>query len=123
MTHADALVCVFSTTTLEAFLAETPVVFIGKTAHLESLEDTSPERDMADNRPWEQFLHLSELVTSGTVPVSRSAGELISHVRAALDHPKLGAALRARFALEECGPTDGRAGVRIAKQLLALIDV
>jgi hypothetical protein len=118
--HADALACVFSTTTLEAFLVDCPVVFASWTAHLDAAPgaDGGPVGD--HQRAWDEFAHLREMVQAGAVRVGRSMPELVGHVRAYLDDPSLEREARLRFAQRECGPTDGHAGERVGRALLDL---
>jgi hypothetical protein len=42
----------------------------------------------------------------------------VEHIRTYLREPGLHSAARRRLALEECGPSDGHAGERIADRLL-----
>lgn len=119
---SDVLVCVFSTTTLEAFLADRPVVFASWTAHLPEGESGAKVRrpDGLAQRPWDEFVHLRELVDAGAVRVGRSLPELVGHTRRYLNDPGLDREQRRHFAHAECGMTDGYSGERVAARLLAL---
>jgi hypothetical protein len=98
--HCDVLVNVFSTTTLEAFAVDRPVVMIDSKA-------------MA-------YEHMARVLELGAAPVARSDGELLDHVRRYLAHPEDQRAERAAIAAEELGPPGGRSGRRIAGLLLEL---
>ncbi len=120
--HCDLLTCLFSTTTLEAFVAGRPVVFATWTAHLES--QNAPAGDQPDGdpqRPWHEFTHIRQVVESGAVPVAASLPALVDAIAATLENPARGAAQRDAVARAECGPTDGHAGTRIADGVLSLV--
>jgi len=133
--HGDVLVNVFSTTTLEAFLADTPVVTVSPTAHLSEADGAGPDGGGDDEaadpirtadggyRAWHEFTHLRELVHGGGVRIAESMPDLTANVRAYIERPELDRAERLAVARTECGPTDGRAGARIGDFLLGLMDV
>jgi hypothetical protein len=122
LASCDVLACVFSTTTLEAFIANRPVVFGTWTAHLERTDGAEPadQPDGSAQRPWHEFAHMREVVDSGAVPVADSMPALVDAIAAALADPEHGAEARRAIARRECGPTDGRSGERIADGMLAL---
>lgn len=111
LTHADVLVNVYSTTTLEAFLVDTPVVFAG--GWVGPAVDGEP-----DPRTYGSYEHLREIVQAGAVCVAATPAELLEHVAAYLADPGLDRAERERFARRETGPADGRAGERTANLIL-----
>ncbi len=113
--YCDALVNVFSTTTLEAFIFDRPVVMAGPQAHLyrsEQLESASAELN------WGEFAHLEPVVKSGAPAVAHSREALVREIGECLAHPEARRALREVVVREECGPTDGYAGRRTAMFLL-----
>ncbi len=111
--HCDVLVNAFSTTTLEAFLLDKPVVLLSDEAHRAAgLTDSSPE-----SRPFHLDTHMQSSL--GAVKVARSFEELIEHVDAYLEDPSLDAQARSRLAEVECGPLDGRRAEHIGRYLLA----
>jgi hypothetical protein len=112
LANADVVVNVFSTTTLEAFMLDRPVVFVGSS-------DAAARPGDPDQRAYTRYTHLAELVGAGAARTSRSLDELVEHVRTYLHDPSLERDQRRRFALQECGPTDGYAGERVARLLLA----
>jgi len=111
LTHADVLVNVYSTTTLEAFLADTPVVFAG--GWVGPGVDGEP-----DPRTYSSYEHLREIVAEGAVQVAATPGQLVEHVARYLADPSLERAQRERFARRETGPADGRAAERTADLIL-----
>lgn len=98
--HCDVLVNVFSTTTLEAFAVDRPVVMIESKATV--------------------YEHMALVLESGAAPVASNEEQLIAHVRRYLAHPEHERAERRRIAEQELGPADGRSGERIAATLLEL---
>ena len=113
--HCDVLVNVFSTTTLEAFLLDRPVVMALPDPNMGEYDRIS----QADPRRWNAFAHLKPLVDSGAARVARSHDELVEQVRAYLADPSLDRERRRQMADLECGPMDGHAGERTARLLLA----
>lgn len=115
--HCDVLVNVFSTTTLEACLADRPVVL------LTAASATSDEPGTFEHtRDYETFEHMRTLVGARAARVARSLDEMVAHVRSYLADPSLEREGRAAVAAAELGPTDGRAGERIGLRLLGLIE-
>jgi CDP-glycerol glycerophosphotransferase (TagB/SpsB family) len=111
--HCDVLVNAFSTTTLEAFLLDKPVVLISDEAHRAAgLSDLSPE-----SRPFHLDTHMQS--SFGAAKVARSFPELVEHVRAYLEDPSIDAPARRQLAEAECGPIDGRRAEHIGRYLLA----
>jgi len=99
--NCDVLVNVFSTTTLEAFLLDRPVVLVNPTG-----------------RAFAEFAHIRRVAKGNAALVADSPAQAVEHIRAYLREPARHSAARRRVALEECGPADGHAGERIARQLL-----
>jgi len=98
--HCDVLVNVFSTTTLEAFAVDRPVVMIESKATV--------------------YEHMALVLESGASPVASSERELLEHVRRYLADPSAEREQRAAISAQELGPGDGRSGERIAGLLLEL---
>lgn len=113
--HCDVLVNVFSTTTLEGFLLDRPVVMALPDPDLGEYPRNSY---IEDPRRWESFVHLRPLVESGAARIARSPDEVLEHVSAYLANPSLERDRRSRVAWLECGPTDGHAGARTAGYML-----
>jgi CDP-glycerol:poly(glycerophosphate) glycerophosphotransferase len=99
--NCDVLVNVFSTTTLEAFLLDRPAVLVNPTG-----------RDFAE------YAHIRSVAQGKAALVAHSPAQAVEHIRTYLREPALHSEARRRVALEECGPSDGHAGERIAGQLL-----
>jgi hypothetical protein len=120
MKHCDVLVNIFSTTTLEAFLLDRPVVLVGSGAPLAEAADPL-EEEAAEPGLWHEYTHLRPVVEAGAARTAGSMPELVALVRAYLDRPELDHDRRLGVARAECGPTDGRAGARIGRYLLGLM--
>lgn len=121
ISYCDVLVNVFSTTTLEAFLADRPVVLVSTDAHLLSGDPAEPGPDgLPGPRAVTSYAHMREVVDAGAAEVARSLDELPGLVDECLRDPGRRAAARRRVAAVECGPADGRAAERVAAHLLEL---
>ena len=119
MAASDVVVNVFSTTTLEAFLLDRPVVLVSQTAHLPA---PAADATATQERRWDAYAHQLGVIEAGAVRVAGSSAELLEHVRAYLADPSLERAERARVVDTELGPADGRAGDRIADAVLRVLD-
>jgi hypothetical protein len=119
MKHCDALINMFSTTTLEAIANDRPVVMIGRSAYLSS---ASGMRQSAADFDWEEFEHLRPITDNQAAQPARSWEEVVSAVRTYLDDPARDRQGRQRIADTELGPLDGRSGSRAASHLLDLLD-
>lgn len=116
VTHCDVLVNAFSTTTLEAFLVDRPVVLV-------SADAAGPGPGGASEpRRFEEDTHIQALVDRGAARVAGSLDELVDLVRLYLERPELDREARVAAAEEECGPADGRSALRVAGELLELLD-
>lgn len=115
--HCDVLVNVYSTTTLEGFLLDRPVVMAAPAGGFGSYQASS----VSDPRLWDEFVHLAPLVAGGASQIASSPEELVDHVRSYLAHPEMHRQQRLEIARLECGPTDGHAGERTAAALLEAI--
>jgi hypothetical protein len=106
----------FSTTTVEACLVDTPVVQVTQHAY-----DPPDERFTSGRRQvWPEYIHMRRVVEIGAARTAASPQELVEHAAAYLADPSLDRAARADAARVECGPTDGHAGERLATLLLNL---
>jgi hypothetical protein len=114
--HADVLVNMFSTTTVEACLADTPVVQVSQHAY-----DPPDERFTSGKREiWPQYIHMRRVVEIGAARTAETPEQIVALAAAYLDDPSLDRDARADAARVECGPTDGHAGERLAQLLLDL---
>jgi CDP-Glycerol:Poly(glycerophosphate) glycerophosphotransferase len=111
--NCDVLVNVFSTTTLEAFLVDRPVVLVTSDLDAE-VAGTETQREFDD------YEHVRSVMAERAARVARSLPELMDHVRAYLADPSLDRDGRSRVAVRELGPTDGFAGRRVGESLLRL---
>ncbi len=114
LAHCDVLVNAFSTTTLEAFLLDKPVVLVSDEAHRAAgLTDSS-----AESRPFHLDTHMEPVVASGAAPVATTFEELVGHVADCLKDDSRNAEARRSVAEAECGPNDGRRAEEIASYLV-----
>jgi len=114
--RADVLVNMFSTTTVEACLCDTPVVQVTQHAY-----DPPDERFTSGRRQtWPQYIHMRRVVEIGAARTAESPEQLVSLAATYLADPALDREARIDAARVECGPTDGHAGERLAERLLDL---
>lgn len=110
--HADVVVNLASTLTLDAALCDRPVVNIAF--------DLSPERSFQEpiDQYYSEYDHYRTVVESGAVSLARSSEELLAQVAACLRDPGLGREGRRRLVDLWCGPFDGGSGWRLAAAIL-----
>lgn len=114
MGHADVVLNIASTITLDAAAFDTPVVNI--------------VFDGRDNLPWEdscrrfyQFDHYRRVVATGGVAMAHDVEELVQQVNTYLLDASMHRQGRERIVREQFWRLDGLAGQRVAEQLLALL--
>ena len=110
--HADVVVNVASTISLEACIFDTPVVNICFDGPEESPYVKSARR-------YYSFTHYVNITSRGAVRVATSPAELVDAVAAYLANPTLDAAGRRQVVLDQCQFTDGRSAERVANLVLA----
>lgn len=115
--HADVIVNLASTLTLDAALCDRPVVNIDM--------DLSPERsfEVPISQYYTDYDHYRTVMESGAVRLACSPEELMAHVSAYLRDPGLEREGRRRLVDLWCGPFDGQAGSRLAAALLSRMRV
>jgi hypothetical protein len=113
--HADVVVNLASTLTLDAATCDRPVV--------NTDFDLAPDRSFAETigQYYTRYDHYRTVVESGAVRLARSPEELLAHVTACLQDPSLEREGRRRVVDLWCGPTDGGSGRRLAAALLSRI--
>lgn len=116
--HADVLVTLFSTLVLEACLQDTPVINI--------CYDPPLSQPIAGLRPRPIIVDMNQpqnirVRASGGSRLAHSEEELTDLINLYLQNPGLDRAERQKLAEQECGPTDGEAGERIAQFILSLL--
>lgn len=109
--HADVVVNVASTITIEACIFDTPVVNI----NFDGPED-SPYVKSA--RRYYSFTHYLNITSRGAVRVAASPDELVSDVAAYLVDPSLDAAGRKQVVFDQCQFIDGRSAERVVRLVL-----
>ena len=103
LAHSDVVVNVFSSTTLEAFLLDRPVVMV--------CVDDDSSRALG-------YTHLQPVLHAAAI--ARSLDQVIDGISRYLAEPALHREQRAAVARSECGKPDGRAGRRTGSILARL---
>jgi hypothetical protein len=111
LSHADVVVNVASTITIEACIFDTPVVNINFDGPDESAYVKSARR-------YYSFTHYVNITSRNAVRVATSPGELVRAVAAYLADPSLDAAGRKQVVLDQCQFTDGRSAERVVGLVL-----
>lgn len=114
--HADVVVNLASTITLEAAMCDRPVVNVAY-----DLAAGAPHREQIETY-YRDFDHYRTVVASGAVRIARSPEELVTMIDRYLADPALDRLQRQKLADLWCGPRDGRSPERIVDALLALIE-
>jgi hypothetical protein len=109
--HADVVVNVASTITIEACIFDTPVVNINFDG-----PDESPYVKSA--RRYYSFTHYVNITNRGSVRVATSPDEMVRDVAAYLADPSLDSAGRRQVVLDQCQFTDGRSAERVVQLVL-----
>lgn len=114
LVHASVVVNVCSTLTVDAAVLDRPVVCVGY--------DVTPDPKYPEGRAWTftQTTHYARLVATGGMAVVRSEAECLNAVARYLQNPELDSAGRRRIVEIVTGAADGKAGERLAKEVLAL---
>ena len=117
--HTDVLVTPFGTLNLEAFQCNVPSVNIAfKGYEREKLGYEGPgnlDADMASG--W-----IGRMLAKQCTRIARSKEELVDLVNDYLLDPGLDSAGRAAVVKDECGISDGSAGVRIGRHILSVLN-
>jgi CDP-glycerol glycerophosphotransferase (TagB/SpsB family) len=108
--HADVVVNVASTISIEACIFDTPVVNI--------CFDGADEPYVTSARRYYSFTHYVNITDRGAVRVATSAQDMVTMVAHYLAEPALDAAGRRRVVLEQCQFTDGRSAERVIQCVL-----
>lgn len=111
--HADVVVNLASTLTLDAAVCDRPVINIAY--------DLSPGKKFQTlaEQFYTHYDHYRTVVETGSMRLARSPEELTAHVASYLGDPSLDREGRHRLAGLWCGPVDGGAGHRLAAALLS----
>jgi hypothetical protein len=109
--HADVVVNVASTITIEACIFDTPVVNINFDGPGESPYVKSARR-------YYSFTHYVNITARNSVRVATSPEALVDDVAAYLADPSLDAAGRKQVVLDQCQFTDGRSAERVVDLVL-----
>jgi len=109
--HADLVINVASTITIEACIFDTPVVNINFDG-----PDASPYVKSA--RRYYSFTHYVNITSRGAVRVATSPEEMVREAAAYLADPSRDAAGRKQVVLDQCQFTDGRSAERVVRLIL-----
>jgi hypothetical protein len=115
--QADVLVTLFSTLQIEACICDTPVVNVCFDPKLPLSRKYFKYRPIAVDMKQPHNLRVQR---SQATRLAYTPKQLIDEINRYLQHPHLERIERRRFAEEECGPLDGRAGERIGQFLLRM---
>jgi hypothetical protein len=110
--HADVVINLASTITLDACVCDRPVISVAFDPSSDGRYQTA-----IDDFHYE-YEHYRTALQCGAVRIARSHEELLSHIRTYLDHPELEREGRGSLAELWCGPLDGRAAARLASALI-----
>jgi hypothetical protein len=110
--HADVVVNVASTISIEACIFDTPVVNICFDGPAESPYVKSARR-------YYSFTHYVNITARGAVKVATSPAAMVEGVAAYLANPGLDAAGRKQVVFDQCQFTDGRSAERVVSLVLA----
>jgi CDP-glycerol glycerophosphotransferase (TagB/SpsB family) len=110
--HADVVINLSSTVTIDAALLDRPVINLDYDP-----EPGQPQQELIReiNHLWTHFKPVAE---SGGVWLVDNDEELITAVRTYLRHPELHREKRRWIAEYVCGYTDGRSGERVANAII-----
>lgn len=109
--HADVVVNVASTITIEACIFDTPVVNINFDGAEESPYVKSARR-------YYSFTHYVNITNRNSVRVATSPDDMVRDVAAYLADPSLDSAGRKQVVLDQCQFTDGRSAERVVQLVL-----
>lgn len=109
--HADVVVNVASTITIEACIFDTPVVNI-------CFDGPADEPYERSARRYYQFTHYVNITNRGAVRVAQSAPEMVEAVARYLGDPALDAEGRHQVVVDQCQYTDGQSAARMVSAVL-----
>jgi CDP-glycerol glycerophosphotransferase (TagB/SpsB family) len=114
--HADVVVNLSSTATVDAAICDRPIVNLDYDP-----EPGQPNRELVKdvNHLW---THFKPIVESGGVSLAASLDETVDAIRLYLSNPALHAERRRWIAEYVCGFVDGRCGERLAEAMLDFVN-
>lgn len=115
LAHADVVVNVASTITIEACIFDTPVVNI-------AFDGPEGEPWVRSARRYYRFTHYVNILDRRAVRVAETPGELVEAVARYLANPALDAEGRRQVVLDQCQFTDGRSALRVVDAVLDELD-
>jgi len=115
MKHADVVINVASTTTIDAAFFDTPVVNI-------AFDGETDQDYIRSNRRYYEYCHYENIVKTGGVSICYDKEHFIAAVNEYLKDRSLRSEGRARIVQEQCWRPDGLAGKRLADLVLSEVD-
>ena len=109
--HADVVVNVASTITIEACIFDTPVVNI-------CFDGPHPTPYVKSATRYYSFTHYVNITSRNAVRVARSADAMVEDVRRYLEQPALDGDGRRQVVLDQCQFTDGQSAARVVRAVL-----
>ena len=109
--HADVMINVASTITIESCLFDTPVVNIGFDANLDLDFNRSVKRHF-------QYSHYLDIVESNGVKIANSEQELSEFINRYLDDPTLESTGRNLIVDNQCSFRDGKSSERLLRYII-----
>jgi hypothetical protein len=109
--HADVVVNVASTISIEACIFDTPIVNI-------NFDGPGDTPFVKSARRYYSFTHYVNITSRRAVRVAKSAEQLVADVAAYLADPSLDAAGRKQVVIDQCQLTDGRSAERVVNLVL-----
>lgn len=109
--HADVVVNVASTISIEACIFDTPVVNIG-------FDGPEPTPYVRSAKRYYAFTHYVNITAREAVRVAWTPGEMIDWIRRYLDDPSIDRAGRRQVVLDQCQFTDGQSAARVVAAVL-----
>jgi hypothetical protein len=115
MRYSDVVVNIASTTTIDAACFDTPVVNVA----FDGLTSRPYEKSC---RRYYKFDHYKKIVETGGIKIANSLDEAVQCIQAYFDDPSQEAEGRERIRQEQCFKLDGKAGERIARFVLKVMN-
>lgn len=115
MKHADIVINVASTTTIDAAFFDTPVVNI-------AFDGETNQDYIRSNRRYYEYCHYENIVKTGGVSLCYDKASFIAAVNEYMVDSSLRSEGRARIVREQCWRPDGLAGKRLADLVLSEVD-
>ena len=116
ISHAAVVLNTASTLTVDASILDRPVISLGY--------DAAPDERFPEGRAWiyNQSNHFGTLVETGGVTVARSLELCLEAIQKYMENPSLHREGRRKIVEKVTGQVDGKAGERLAREVLKLAE-